>query len=252
MEKRASPSMGLFLHPGGAMEMIQVLLIEDDQQLGRIISSYLQERGYGVHLARTGEEGLQLGRHVQPDVVLLDILLPDTDGRRLYEQLREFLQAPVLFLSVLGSEAEVIRGLALGADAYLVKPFSLLEMEARIRALLRRTSGSHEGLRPYRDGYLTIEPHRHFVEVAGQRVELSRLEFKFLLHLYAHQGRAVSRQELAEALWGQSPRHSYQYLAIYMNHLRKKIERNPRRPQYLLTERGVGYRFQGRLESGDG
>ena len=211
----------------------------------------LQADGYQVLWARTGQEALQLLRAENPALITLDIRLPDISGYDVCRRLRaEGFRQPVLMLTARDEEVDKVLGLELGADDYVVKPYSLREVTSRIRALLRRAYGElaagNDGS-PLRVGDLEIDPARLAVRKAGASVELTPTEFRLLHHLAAHAERPVSRAALIEAVWGyDSDIGGERAVDVHIHHLRTKLEDDPAHPRYLVTVRGVGYKFRGR------
>ena len=237
--------------PEGSITTMRILVIDDDKAFVRVLCRHLQMDGYEILFATSAVEGLCLAQDKNPDLILLDVRLPDMDGRQVCERLRAHSEVPVILLSAIGREADIVHGLGIGADGYLVKPFSMVELKARIRALLRRSLGARAHLQLYNDGYLCIDPRRRLVEKDGQQVELTPIEFKLLLRLLERRGQVVSRKELVRAVWGQMDGNSDQYLTMYICYLRKKLApaspagRDPHKPHYLRTRRGMGYWFCG-------
>lgn len=221
-----------------------ILVIDDEQPICRLLEIALQAQHFRVRTAYTGREGLISAAMHPPDLVLLDLGLPDADGQDVLLQLREWYRQPVLILSARGDEADIIRALDGGANDYLVKPFRSGELLARIRSALR--AGRHEQSEPLRTfGALTIDFAARAVQKNGQEVHLTATEYQLLALLAQHEGRVLTHQFILREIWGPAYTTQSQYLRVYVGQLRKKIEVDPNRPVYLRTESGVGYRFVG-------
>jgi DNA-binding response OmpR family regulator len=205
----------------------------------------LEREGYQVLSAKDGVEGLHVLWEQHPDLILLDIMLPRINGWETCRRIRECSDIPIIMLTALGTEQDKVRGLELGADDYLTKPFSMAELVARVRAALRRhkyPAARNEIV--HIDGRLAIDRAQRHVIVDGQWLELSATEYRILGCLLDNAGRIVTHQSLLTQVWGWEYAEEINYVKVYIHHLRKKIEENPRRPSYILTERGLGYRFQ--------
>jgi two-component system, OmpR family, KDP operon response regulator KdpE len=222
-----------------------VVLIEDEPQIRRFLRATLAGEGYRLFEATTGADGLVQAGSRQPDVVIVDLGLPDMDGVVVIRRLREWSAVPVIVLSARGQERDKVTALDAGADDYVSKPFAAGELLARIRVALRHAAGaSHEGDEaPFRVGSLAVDLYRRQVAVAGVEVRLTPIEYRLLATLVAHAGKVLTHQQLLREVWG--PNHSEQahYVRVYMAHLRGKLEAEPARPRYLRTEPGVGYRL---------
>lgn len=227
----------------------RILIVEDERAVARGLEYGLQADGYRVVWARTGAEALQLARSENPALITLDIRLPDTSGYDVCRALRaEGFRQPVLMLTARDEEVDKVLGLELGADDYVVKPYSLREVTARIRALLRRAYGdlSANGQNvPLRFDNLEIDPTRLTVRRGSETVELTPTEFRLLHHLAAHAEWPVSRAALIETIWGyDSDIGGERTVDVHIRHLRTKIEDDPANPRHIVTVRGVGYKFQ--------
>ncbi|MGC9333410.1 MAG: response regulator transcription factor [Anaerolineae bacterium] len=222
-----------------------ILIVEDAPDLVELLRCRLEKEDYGVLTARDGVEGLQLLQRHEVNVVLLDIMMPRMDGWETCRRMRELCDVPIIMLTALTDEQHAVRGLELGADDYVTKPFSLLELSARIRAALRRskqalaTNGTLQV-----DERLLVDLKSCQVVVEGQRLELSPIEFKILSCFLDNRGQVLTHQHLLTSVWGWEYSDQTDYLKVYIHHLRKKIEPDPQKPFYILTERGLGYRFQ--------
>jgi two-component system KDP operon response regulator KdpE len=223
-----------------------LLLVEDDAQVRRYLRAGLQSHGYRLNEAETVADALRLAVESPPDIVLLDLGLPDGDGIDVAKRLREWSQVPILILSARGQEAQKVAALDAGADDYLVKPFGFGELLARLRVALRhaaRGEGAEEGV--LRAGPLVVDLVRRRVEVDGREIRLTPTEYKILATLAKHADRVVTHRQLLQEVWGPRSTERTHYLRVYMTHLRRKLEPDPVRPRLLLTEPGVGYRLRG-------
>lgn len=223
----------------------RVLVVDDEPRMTRFIRLNLEHDGFLVSEATTGTQALEQLRDQLPDMVLLDVLMPDIDGFETLTLIREISNVPVIMLTARGDEEDRVRGLELGADDYITKPFSPRELVSRVRAVLRRTElpspASHAPIEV--DDRLRIDFDRREVWVDGELVRLRPTEFKMLYHLVQNAGWVVPHDQLLAKVWGYEYRDETHYLRLYINYLRQKLEKNPADPQYILTERGVGYRF---------
>jgi DNA-binding response OmpR family regulator len=223
----------------------RVLVVDDEPRMVRFIRLNLEQDGFEVVEACSGMEALTQLRTTMPDLVLLDVMLPDIDGFETLRMIREFSQVPILMVTAKGEEDDRVRGLERGADDYITKPFSPRELSSRIRAVLRRNemprSVLHEPV--IVDDRLTIDFDRREVSVEGKLVILRPTEYRLLYHLVQNAGRVVAHDQLLAKVWGYEYREETHYLRLYVNYLRQKLEKDPANPKYILTERGVGYRF---------
>ena len=238
--------------------MTRILVVDDETALVELVQSYLEREQYEVLTATDGRAALDLARTAQPDLVVLDVMLPIMDGIEVCRQLRQFSDAYVIMLTARAEEIDKILGLTVGADDYLTKPFSPRELVARIKALLRRprqtATALHPGTEPLDDtpapqhwDDLTIDEAQHEVTLQGQPVELTAREFALLLALAQHPGRVFTRAQLLEGVWGDAYYDDH-VVDVHIGNLRKKLETDPAHPHYLETVRGVGYRFRRRRE----
>ncbi|MCE1244833.1 two-component system response regulator KdpE [Oryzomicrobium sp.] len=220
-----------------------VLLVEDEKTIRRFVRTALEEGGCEVHEAETVRQGLIDAGTRKPDLVILDLGLPDGDGVTLIKELRAWSATPVLVLSARSQEADKVAALDAGADDYLTKPFGVAELLARSRALLRR--GRIAGGEPLVCfGDVTLDLAARRVTRSGDEVHLTPIEYRLLTQLVAHAGKVVTQRQLLREVWGPSHAEDGHYLRIYMGNLRKKLEADSARPRHFLTETGVGYRFQ--------
>jgi two-component system KDP operon response regulator KdpE len=222
-----------------------VVLIEDEPQIRRFLRATLTGQGYRLFEAPTGADGLVEVGSRQPDVVIIDLGLPDMDGIEVIRRLREWTVVPIIVLSARGQERDKVTALDAGADDYVSKPFGAGELLARIRVALRHTAGaSHEADEAaFKVGELRVDLLRRHVAVGPAEVRLTPIEYKLLTTLIRHAGKVVTHQQLLREVWGPTHTDQAHYVRIYMAHLRHKLEAEPARPRYLLTEPGVGYRL---------
>jgi two-component system KDP operon response regulator KdpE len=223
----------------------RVLVIDDEPQILRALRTILGEKRFEVTTATRGEEGLARAAADPPDVIILDLGLPDMDGLTVIERLREWTQVPIIVLSVREADADKVAALDKGGDDYLTKPFSIEELLARIRVALRhdaRLQGS-AGETVVTAGPISIDLAQHTVRRDGEEVKLTATEFRLLAYLAANAGRVLTHRGILTTVWGPTEADHVEYLRVYVRQLRKKLEPDPERPQFVLTEPGVGYRF---------
>jgi two-component system KDP operon response regulator KdpE len=226
-------------------ERRRILVVDDEERMVRFIRMNLEHDGFEVSEAFNGKEAIAKIRDVTPDLILLDVMMPDIDGFEVLETVREVSQVPVIMLTAKGEEDDRVRGLELGADDYVTKPFSPRELVGRVKAVLRRTegaSGSLHGLIEV-DERLKIDFDRREIWLEGKLVKLRPTEYRMLYHLVQNAGWVVTHDQLLTKVWGYEYRDEPHYVRLYINYLRQKLEANPSDPKYILTERGVGYRF---------
>jgi two-component system KDP operon response regulator KdpE len=222
----------------------QILVVDDEPRMIRFIRLNLEHDGFDVSEAADGARALDQLRDRLPDLVLLDVMMPELDGFETLRLMREISTVPVIMLTARGDEDDRVRGLELGADDYITKPFSPRELVSRVRAVLRRTevtASAHEPIQV--DDRLKIDFGRREVWVEGQLVRLRPTEYRLLYHLVQNAGWVVPHDQLLAKVWGYEYRDETHYLRLYINYLRQKLEQDPSHPEYILTERGVGYRF---------
>jgi len=223
-----------------------VLAVDDEPSILRLIAMELESQGFRVMPAARGDEAISMTQSENPDIILLDILMPETDGLEVMNTIRAISDTPVIFVTAKDNRADKIHGLDLGADDYIVKPFSPEELAARIRAVLRRRAGREEVRPVIRTGKLTIDLSRGVATVDGdKRLSLTRTEWLVLQHLAANVGRVVLNSELLTKVWGPEYREELQYLRVWISRLRRKIEDNPARPRIIKTLHGIGYILEG-------
>jgi len=226
-----------------------VLLVDDEESVQKLLTYPLEREGYTVVQARDGEEALERYRETPVDLVILDLMLPRLDGLAVCRRLREERSAvPIIMLTARGDEGDKVLGLELGADDYITKPFSIREFMSRVRALLRRAQLSAAGARAelIEVDDLRIDTSRRTVEARGEQVQLTYLEFELLRMLASSPGRVFTRKELLDELWGGSEFRDPRTIDVHVRHLREKVERDPKEPEFLFTVRGVGYHFRDR------
>ncbi len=224
----------------------RILVVDDEPRIIGFIRMNLELEGHQVLEARSGIEALEAVRTVLPDIVLLDVMMPDLDGFETLRMLREFSNIPVIMLTAKGEENDRVYGLELGADDYITKPFGPRELSSRIKAVLRRAampSSSPDQAILKIDERLSVDFNRREVLVNGERVKLRPTEYRLLYHLIENAGWTVPHDQLLAKVWGYEYRDEAHYVRLYVNYLREKIEEDPANPKYILTERGVGYRF---------
>ncbi len=221
-----------------------ILVIDDEPQILRAIRTILTEKGFRVTTASRGEEGLTLAATNEPDLIILDLGLPDMDGVEVCTRLREWTQTPIIILSVRDSERDKVAALDMGADDYLTKPFGIEELLARVRVALRHSGRASESQsKVVKAGPITIDLVWHLVKRGEEEIKLTATEYKLLAYLASNHGRVLTHQSILTNVWGAADADHTEYLRVYMRQLRKKLEDDPESPQYILTEPGIGYRF---------
>ncbi|MBF0176289.1 MAG: two-component system response regulator KdpE [Magnetococcales bacterium] len=223
---------------------ITIVFIEDEPQIRRFVRSALEGEQHGVVEAETGRRGLMEIGTRRPDLVILDLGLPDMDGVELIQDLRSWSNLPILILSARTQESDKIRALDAGADDYLTKPFGIPELLARVRALLRRAAcASVDQPQTVRFGEVEVDLVQRLVTRCGETVHLTSIEYRLLTQLIAHAGRVLTHRTLLRDVWGPNHVGNTHYLRVYMSNLRRKLEQDPNVPKHILTESGVGYRL---------
>jgi len=225
-----------------------ILLVDDEDSVQKLLAYPLERDGFRVLQARDGEEALARFADEQVDLVVLDLMLPKLDGLEVCKRLRAQSQVPIIMLTARDDELDKVVGLELGADDYITKPFSIREFRSRVRALLRRASVARfNGQQDVISAHgLMVDVGRRSVEVDGRSVQLTYVEFELLRTLASYPGRVYSRRMLLEALWGGADYREPRTIDVHVRHLREKLEPDPAEPEYILTVRGVGYRFRDR------
>jgi two-component system KDP operon response regulator KdpE len=222
-----------------------ILLIDDEPQILRALKTILSANHFRVVSAVNGEEGIALAASQSPDVIVLDLTLPDMDGVEVCGQIREWSQTPIIILSVRDSERDKVAALDKGADDYLTKPFGIEELLARIRVAIRHSSqsiGNKESI--IHAGPVTLDLVRHIAMRKGEELKLTATEFKLLSYLAAHSDRVLTHQAILTHVWGFAESEHLEYLRVFIGQLRKKVEENPDDPQLIVTDSGIGYRFR--------
>jgi two-component system KDP operon response regulator KdpE len=226
------------------MKIPRILIIEDENQIRRFVRIALEAENFDVIEANNGTRGLIEASTRQPDLVIIDLGLPDLEGKEVIRQIRGWSEMPIVVLSARDREEEKVAALNIGADDYLTKPFGIPELVARVRAhLRRRQSNENQGDPIAHFGDVTVDLAAHTVTRAGIEIHLTPIEYRLLLTLINARGRVITHNHLMLAVWGLNYSERSHYLRIYMGHLRQKLERNPAQPEFLLTELGVGYRL---------
>jgi two-component system, OmpR family, response regulator VicR len=226
---------------------MKVLVVEDDPGIIEVVSLCFQLRWSGTTVvsAANGRKGIDLVESESPDVVILDIGLPDMDGYQVLKEVRRFSDVPVLMLTVRGEDTDIAKGLELGADDYITKPFSHIELIARVQAVLRRSQGLAvtDDEKPFNSGKLSVDFARNEVILSGKPVKLTSTERKLLYHLVRNEGRILSHESLLAKVWGDTYVDARDLLRVHIQHLRQKLGDNTETPTTIVTEHGIGYRF---------
>lgn len=220
----------------------RILIVDDDPQLRETVTIVLGTQDYKVQAAASGKEGLTQGLALSPDLVILDVNLPDMEGFEVVRELRRFSAVPVLMLTGRTESTDIVSGLDSGADDYLTKPFKADELLARVRALLRRVPSTDQPIHAA-DGQLEVDTKLRMVRVRGEKVDLTPTEYQLLLLLAQHPGEVLDHHTLLQRVWGDEYVNDTAYLKVYIWHLRRKLEQNPHDPKIVMTEWGVGYRL---------
>lgn len=223
---------------------VRILVIDDEPQIRRFLRTSLSAHGYQVMEAARGQDAMVLVTTERPDVVILDLGLPDMDGLEVISRVREWSKMPIIVLSVRGQEHDKIAALDGGADDYVTKPFGMGELLARIRAALRHRRQAEADEPVFRSGGLMVDLARRVVTVDGHEVKLTPREYDLLRVLVMHAGKVITHRHLLREVWGPASEYETHYLRVYVGQLRQKIERDPAQPYYILTEAGVGYRLR--------
>ena len=221
----------------------RILVVDDELPIRRSLKVNLETRGYTVDTAETGEKAIVAFENRRPDLLVLDLLMPGMGGIDVIRKLRAVSTIPIIVLSAIGEEARKVQALELGADDYMTKPFSMEELFARIRSLLRRAAGATSAAPVFLAGDLSVNFDRREVSLEGQPVKLTPTEYDLLKYMIEHAGKVLTHRMLLQEVWGQAYVDQAQYLRVFVGQLRKKIEKHPGRPRFILTDPGVGYRF---------
>jgi two-component system KDP operon response regulator KdpE len=227
------------------MDGKRLLVIDDSREVLALLEAMFSEEGAEVHVAASGEQGLRAFYSHRPHLVLLDLMMPVTDGWQVLRQIRQLSDVPVILLTARDGVDDVVQGLDLGAVDYVTKPFIPKVLLARARTALRQAEcASVDVLMPYSDGYLTLDLETQQVQVASKRVNLTPTEYRLLAYLFQHADRVLSLDQILEHVWGWEYGDSPNYVHVYIRRLRQKLEKEPGNPAYLVTQRGVGYCFE--------
>jgi len=223
----------------------KILVVDDEERMVRFIRLNLEHDGFQVVEAYKGSQAIQVLRDQLPDLVLLDVMMPDIDGFEVLKMIREINSVPVIMLTAKSEEDDKVHGLELGADDYITKPFSPRELVSRVRAVLRRADTVGSGVRGLIevDDHLKIDFDRREVWLDGELVKLRPTEYRLLYHLVQNAGWVITHDQILAKVWGYEYRDEPHYVRLYINYLRQKLEKDPANPVYILTERGIGYRF---------
>ena len=221
----------------------RILVVDDESHIRRSLQVHLESHGYAVETAESGEEALSLVVQRRPDVMLVDLLLPGLSGVDVIRHVREASSIPILMLSAIGDEPRKVEALEAGADDYMTKPFGMEELLARIRSLLRRAAGAQSSRPEFVAGGMRVNYDRREVSLDGMPVKLTPTEYDLLKYMIQHAGKVLTHRMILQAVWGPAHADQAQYLRVFIGQLRKKIERSPARPRFIITDPGVGYRF---------
>jgi len=223
-----------------------VLVVDDEKTIRDFVQKNLEVRGFRVNIASHGIEALEIFNVQNIDLVILDIMMPHMDGLETTRQIRKISTVPIIILTALGEETDKVRAFDIGADDYLTKPFGVVELLARVKAVLRRSRWSDATVRPgnLQHGDITIDLERHEVIVSNKDVELTPTEFNLLVFMMENSGKVLSHRMILQNVWGPEYGEEHEYLRVYIGHLRQKIEVNPSKPRYIITKRGIGYSFE--------
>lgn len=221
----------------------RILVVDDEPQIRRSLQVSLEEKGYGVVLADDAEKAMHLLNDRPPDVIVMDLLMPGMDGIELTQRIREQSTVPIIFVSAIGEERKKVEALEQGADDYVTKPFGMEELLARIRSLLRRAAGRQQLEPVFSCGELAVNFDRREVRIKNELIKLTPTEYDLLKYMIQNTGKVLTHRMLLAAVWGPGYVEQAQYLRVFVGQLRKKIETTPAQPRYILTDPGVGYRF---------
>lgn len=228
----------------------KILIVDDEPGLSRAISLQLENNGFETLIAYDGLSGIQKIEDENPDLIVLDIMLPKMDGFTVCEKIREFSNIPIIMVTARATEEDIIKGFEVGADDYVTKPYRIKELIARINAVLWRANiVLDQSMSTYEDSWLKINLANRVVEVNDQSIRLSATEFKLLSVLLKKINQIVETDEILTTVWGAEYKGEIAYVRVYISHLRQKIEKDPNNPEYILTERQVGYKFSGKIDS---
>lgn len=221
----------------------RILVVDDEPQIRRSLQVNFENKGYAVETAATGEDAISAFRNRRPDVIILDLIMPGLGGVEVVRRIRELSPVPIIVLSALGDEAKKVEALETGADDYITKPFGMDELLARIRSILRRVAGARHAQPVFTAGGLSVNFDRREVVLDGNHIKLTPTEYDLLKYMIEHSGKVLTHRMLLQEVWGDAYVDQAQYLRVFVGQLRKKLEKDPTRPQFILTDPGVGYRF---------
>jgi two-component system KDP operon response regulator KdpE len=221
----------------------RILVVDDEPHIRRSLQVNLENKGYAVETAETGEQAIRAFHNRHPDVIILDLIMPGLSGVEVARRIREASTVPMIVLSAVGDERRKVEALEAGADDYITKPFGMEELLARIRSLLRRAAGAHSIQPEFVAGGLCVNFDRREVTLDNKPVKLTPTEYDLLKYMIEHAGKVLTHRMLLKEVWGQAYEDQAQYLRVFVGQLRKKLEKNPTHPRFILTDPGVGYRF---------
>jgi len=222
---------------------IKILVVDDEPKIRLFIRTNLEARGYEVHLAQDGVEAVEKAALVSPDVIVLDVNMPRMDGIEACRRIREWTNTPIIILSVREDEKDKVKALNEGADDYVTKPFGIEELLARIKVALRHSAGSTTSASVFTTRDLEVDLSQHVVKRRGEIIKLTRTEYELLSYLVSHHGKVLTHKELLHNVWGPEYGEESEYVRVFVNQLRRKVEDDPSNPQFILTEPRIGYRF---------
>jgi len=222
---------------------VKILVVDDEPKIRLFIRTNLEARGYEVHLAQDGVEAVEKAALVSPDVIVLDVNMPRMDGIEACRRIREWTNTPIIILSVREDEKDKVKALNEGADDYVTKPFGIEELLARIKVALRHSAGSTTSTSVFTARDLEVDLSQHVVKRRGEIIKLTRTEYELLAYLVSHHGKVLTHKELLHNVWGPEYGEESEYVRVFINQLRRKIEDDPSNPQFVLTEPRIGYRF---------
>jgi two-component system KDP operon response regulator KdpE len=222
---------------------VKILVVDDEPKIRLFIRTNLEARGYEVHLAQDGVEAVEKAALVSPDVIVLDVNMPRMDGIEACRRIREWTNTPIIILSVREDEKDKVKALNEGADDYVTKPFGIEELLARIKVALRHSAGSTTSASVFTAHDLEVDLSQHVVKRRGEIIKLTRTEYELLAYLVSHHGKVLTHKELLHNVWGPEYGEESEYVRVFINQLRRKIEDDPSNPQFILTEPRIGYRF---------
>jgi two-component system KDP operon response regulator KdpE len=243
LSHRGATTRLLFMPSNQTAKKPLILVVDDEPQILRVMRASLPARGYEVRTATNGQEAIDEMHKEMPDLLILDLVMPEMSGLEVCRRVREFSQVPIIVLSAKGSERDKVAALDAGADDYITKPFGMDELLARLRAVLRRLSAVEANATVMTVGDLTINSDERVIIAAGKEIKLTPKEFEVLKYLVSNAGKVVTHRALLQAVWGWESSEQTEYLRVFINQLRRKIESDPQHPKYILTEPWVGYRF---------